>query len=70
MKDIAPALQITEADLLIIAGLAPTQPANTARPYRNSEEISRLPDERIRRLVDVARELDSENESQREAGQR
>lgn len=67
MKDIAPVLQIPEADLLTIAGLASTPTASPPGPYRNSAEIgelvsiaSSLSDGRFRRLIDVARNLKSE----------
>ncbi|OXM49045.1 transcriptional regulator [Amycolatopsis alba DSM 44262] len=68
VKDIAPVLQISETDLLIIAGLATRQAVSTANPYRNSTEIgelvsiaSSLTDEKMRRLIDTARSLKSEN---------
>ncbi|MEV5283185.1 helix-turn-helix transcriptional regulator [Streptomyces sp. NPDC052811] len=68
MKDIAPVLRISEADLLVIAGLASTPTASTLRPYRNSAEIgelvsiaSSLSDGRFRRLIDVAHNLKSED---------
>ncbi|MFI1941074.1 XRE family transcriptional regulator [Streptomyces purpureus] len=67
VKDIAPVLEIPEADLLIIAGLAATSTSSPPRSYRNSTEIgelvsiaSSLSDEHFRRLIDVARNLKSE----------
>ncbi|MFJ6622724.1 XRE family transcriptional regulator [Kitasatospora sp. NPDC091335] len=68
MKDIAPALQISEVDLLVIANLSTRQPSSPAKPYRNSMEIgelvsiaSSLEDEKIRQLIDFARNLKSED---------
>ncbi|MGW7312578.1 XRE family transcriptional regulator [Streptomyces sp. NPDC054865] len=68
VKDIAPVLQIPEADLLIIAGLATTPTSTLPRPYRNSTEIgelvsiaSSLSDGQFRRLIEVARNLKSED---------
>lgn len=68
VKDVAPALQISEADLLTIAGLAKTPVSSTPGPYRNSAEIgelvsiaSSLSDGRFRRLIDVARNLKLED---------
>ncbi|WP_371632507.1 helix-turn-helix domain-containing protein [Streptomyces sp. NBC_01259] len=68
LKDIAPVLQISEADLLAISGLASTSTASTPRTYRNSAEIgelvsiaSSLSDGQLRRLIDVARNLKSED---------
>ncbi|MGK4597673.1 XRE family transcriptional regulator [Amycolatopsis sp. w19] len=68
VKDIAPVLNIPEADLLIIAGIATSQSSNTAKPYRNSTEIgelvsiaSSLSAEQLRRLIVVARSLNSED---------
>ncbi|MBP5936948.1 helix-turn-helix transcriptional regulator [Streptomyces sp. LBUM 1476] len=67
MKDIAPALQISEADLLTIANLAAKPTSTPPRSYRNAKEIgelvsiaSRLADEDLRRLIDFARALGSE----------
>ncbi|TDC16620.1 XRE family transcriptional regulator [Kribbella albertanoniae] len=68
VRDIAPALQIAEADLLTIAGLATTARATSARPYRNSTEIgelvsiaSSLSDGQLEQLVGIARRLKSED---------
>ncbi|MER6441944.1 helix-turn-helix transcriptional regulator [Streptomyces sp. NPDC001185] len=71
VKDIAPVLQIPEADLLIIADITTTTPASPARPstnYRNSAGIgelvsiaSLLSDGHFRRLLDLARSLNSED---------
>ncbi|UMP01669.1 helix-turn-helix domain-containing protein [Amycolatopsis sp. EV170708-02-1] len=67
LRDIAPVLQIPEADLLIIAGLTARRPASHAKPYRNSAQIgelvsiaSSLADEQVRRLLDFARNLEAE----------
>lgn len=68
LKDIAPVLQISEADLLAVSGLASTRTASAPRTYRNSAEIgelvsiaSSLSDGQLRRLIDVARDLKSED---------
>lgn len=42
VKDIAPVLQIPEADLLVIADLATTPASASPKPYRNSTEIGEL----------------------------
>lgn len=67
VKDIAPVLQIPEADLLTIAGLSATPTGSTPRPYRSSAEIGELvsiagslSNGQLRRLIDVARNLKSE----------
>jgi len=67
LRDIAPALQIPEADLLLIAGLAARQPLSHTKPYRNSAEIgelvsiaSSLADEQLRQLLDIASNLKAE----------
>ncbi|EME50897.1 hypothetical protein H074_37618 [Amycolatopsis decaplanina DSM 44594] len=67
VKDIAPVLNIPEADLLIIAGLTTRQSSSATKSYRNSTEIgelvsiaSSLSAEQLRRLIDVARNLKSE----------
>ncbi|MER7860982.1 helix-turn-helix transcriptional regulator [Amycolatopsis japonica] len=41
-RDIAPALQIPEADLLLFAGLATRTVESHAKPYRNSAQIGEL----------------------------
>ncbi|MFI9772087.1 helix-turn-helix domain-containing protein [Streptomyces sp. NPDC052415] len=68
IADIAPVLQISEADLLVIANLATTPASNPSKPYRNSTEIgelvsiaSSLSDGQFRLLIDVARNLKSED---------
>ncbi|WP_437073138.1 XRE family transcriptional regulator [Streptomyces sp. enrichment culture] len=68
VKDIAPVLQIPEADLLVIADLATRQTSSRPSAYRNSTEIgelvsiaSSLADGQFRRLIDVARSLKAED---------
>ncbi|WP_235213165.1 helix-turn-helix transcriptional regulator [Amycolatopsis sp. MJM2582] len=67
VRDIAPALQIPEADLLVIAGLETSGPTSHGKPYRNSAQIgelvsiaSSLADEQVRLLLDFARNLKAE----------
>lgn len=64
LRDIAPVLNISEADLLVIAGLTTGQSSSATKPYRNSTEIgklvsiaSSLSSEQLRRLIAVARNL-------------
>ncbi|MEU3266453.1 helix-turn-helix domain-containing protein [Streptomyces bacillaris] len=70
VKDIAPVLQISEADLLIIADLAAAESEISSSPYRNSVGIgelvsiaSSLSDEKFRQLIQVARDLNAEDRS-------
>ncbi|WP_410578152.1 helix-turn-helix domain-containing protein [Amycolatopsis sp. lyj-108] len=64
LRDIAPVLNISEADLLVIAGLTTGHSSSAAKPYHNSEEIgklvsiaSSLSSEQLRRLIAVGRNL-------------
>jgi len=68
VRDIAPVLQIPQADLLVIAGIAAPPTADSATAYRNPAEIgelvsiaSSLSDEQLRRLIDFARNLKLED---------
>ena len=68
VKDIASVLQISEADFLVIAGFAVKATSSPSNSYHNSTEIGELvsianslSDEQFRRLMDVARNLKSEN---------
>ncbi|WTL01805.1 helix-turn-helix transcriptional regulator [Streptomyces niveus] len=68
LKDIAPALQMPEVDLLVIAGPASRSTSNPSKPYRNSTEVgelvsiaSSLTDGQLQRLVDAARHLKLED---------
>ena len=68
LQDIAPVLQMSLADLLVIADIS-TEPApDRRRPYRASLEIGQLvaaasflTPEQIGRLVDLARNLKTQN---------
>jgi len=67
VRDIAPVLQIPQADLLVIAGIA-APPPTTSAPYRNPAEIgalvsiaTSLSDEQLRKLIDLAHHLKSED---------
>ncbi|MEV0842266.1 hypothetical protein AB0I55_22350 [Actinocatenispora sera] len=70
VRDIAPVLQIPEADLLAIAGLEPIRDPEHLTPYRHFSEVgelvsvaSSLSNEQLRRLIIFARNLRSEDEN-------
>jgi transcriptional regulator with XRE-family HTH domain len=64
LHDIAPALQITSADLLVIAGLSPDDGVRRPEPHRATQEIgslvaaaSWLTPQQVEQVTALAREL-------------
>jgi transcriptional regulator with XRE-family HTH domain len=70
VKDIAPALQISEADLLTIAGFPAAPISNHPEPYRNTAEIGELVSiaaslttVQVRKLLELARNIENDDRS-------